>query len=282
MSERFKETINAPVWHGHQPYDEEECIRLERACEFIGAHAGELGLNRRYELLDVGCGVGPLRRWLAAAEFRILGLEINPAAAEIARSNYDACAVCDVEAPWPVSPAGFDGVHAGAVLEHVLDWHAPLNQANAALRDGGLLVISVPNLRYWKELRRLLRGRQPHWLRDMKHVHGYTPGFLCELVGLHGFEVRRLEADRVNLPLLPKRGRRICRRLARWGSVLILAARQVRRVRVEDHARAEEFPNHRPVGCRSIEVLPEAAAAPGEDEPDVSAPQQPPEATGEV
>jgi SAM-dependent methyltransferase len=254
MSDDSKRKINAPAWHAGRPYDEKERLRLQRACELIREHQGELAPGRRYDVLDVGCGVGPLRHWLGREAFRIVGLEISEAAAAIARERYDACEVCDVESPWPLAPAGFDAVHAGAVMEHVLDWHAPLNGANTALRDGGLLVVSVPNLRYWKEVRRLLRGRQPHWLKDMKHLHGYTPGFLCELVGVHGFEVRRLEADRVNLPLLPQTSRWACRRFARWGSVLILAARLVRRVRVEDHGRAAEFPNHREVACRSIEV----------------------------
>jgi SAM-dependent methyltransferase len=255
MADDFKQKINAPAWHAEKPYDADEAIRLERACEFLCDHRVELALDRPYDLLDVGCGVGPLRQWLGPEEFRIVGLEIGEAAAAIARQSYDACEVCDVEAAWPVAAGSFDGLHAGAVMEHVLDWHAPLNHANTALRDGGLLVVTVPNLRYWKEVRRLLGGRQPHWLRDMKHVHGYTPRFLCELVGLHGFEVCRLEADRVNLPLLPKKSRWVCRRFAKWGSVLILAARLVRRVRVEDHGRAGEFPNHKEVGSRSIEVL---------------------------
>jgi len=254
MADGFKEIINAPAWHADQPYDEKESVRLVRACELFSRHAEGQAGNRRYALLDVGCGVGPLRRWLPADRFRIVGLEISEAAAAVARETYDACEVCDVEGAWPVEAGGFDGVHAGAVLEHVLDWHAPLNHANTALRDGGLLVIAVPNLRYWKEIRRLIRGRQPHWLRDMKHVHGYTPKFLCELVGLHGFEIAAMEADRVNLPLLPKRSAWVRRRFARLGSVLILSARRVRPARVEDHGRAGEFPNHKPVGCRSIEV----------------------------
>jgi len=256
MADELKQKINAPAWHEDRPYDPKEQIRLERACERFRSHRAELALDRRYELVDVGCGVGPLRQWLDADAFRIVGLEIGEAAAAIARRRYDACEVCDAEAPWPLPAASFDGVHAGAVLEHVLDWHGPLNHANAVLRGAGLLVVSVPNLRYWKEVRRLIRGRQPHWLQDMKHVHGYTPRFLCELLAVHGFEVIGLEADRVNLPLLPHRSGWVRRRFARWGSVLIVSARLARRVRVEDHARAAEFPRHKPVACRAIELPP--------------------------
>ncbi len=260
MHKKMQTTAPAPlhlnVWHADEPYDEKEAVRLIKACESFRRHAGQLKPPRRYDLLDVGCGVGPLRKWLPADEFNITGLEISEAAAAVARENYDACEVADIEASWPVEPASFDGVHAGAILEHVHDWHAPLNQANTALRNGGLIVISVPNLRYWKEIRRLICGRQPHWLISMRHLHGYTPKFLKTLVSLHGFEVRSLQADRVNLLLMPRRNRWLEKRFAGIGSVMILTARLVRRVRVEDDSRAEQFGNHKPVALRSIEVMP--------------------------
>ncbi len=256
MSDKFKQQVYEQAWHADIPYDEKEVVRLIKACELIRRHADELEPPRRYNLLDVGCGVGPLRKWLPENEFNITGLELSEAAAVVARKNYDACEVADVETPWPVEPESFDGVHAGAIMEHVLDWHAPLNHANTALRDGGLIVVAVPNLRYWKEIRRLIRGRQPHWLTDMQHLHGYTPKFLKTLVSLHGFEVIGFEADRVNLPLMPRRNRWIERRFARIGSVLILSARLIRRVRVEDDSRTEQFDNHKPVAMRSIEIMP--------------------------
>lgn len=254
MTDDFKQAINAAAWHGDEPYDEKETVRLRRACQLLGQHT-QAATGRRRDVLDVGCGIGPLRPFLPAEQYRIVGLEISAEAAELARRNYDACEVCDADNAWPVEPASFDGVHAGAVMEHVLDWHAPLNGANRALRNGGLIVITVPNLRYWKEVRRLIRGRQPHWLGCMKHVHGYTPELLKELVSIHGFEPIALEADRVNLPIPGGNSRWACRRFAGWGSVLILAARLVRRVRVEDRDRAAEFPNHKPVACRAIEIL---------------------------
>lgn len=191
-----------------------EEIRLKVASEVIRHHADQDAQGRPYCLVDVGCGVGPLRRWLEADRFDITGLELNQEAASMARGHYNRCHVCDVEQAWPVPAGSADGVHAGAILEHVADWHAPLNNANAILRDGGLLVVPTPNLRYWKELRKLLLGKQPHWLQAMEHLHGYTPRFLRGLLELHGFDVFDLQADRLNLPGFPRASRWGCRRLA--------------------------------------------------------------------
>lgn len=242
------------AWHADTPYDPREQIRIERAAELLAEHATACSSGRRYRLLDVGCGVGPMREWLPAERFEITGLEISEEAAGLARQRYDACLVTDVETDWPIEPGSFDGVHAGAVLEHVADWHAPLNQANRVLGDGGLLTVSVPNLRYWKEIRRLILGRQPHWTKDMAHLHTYTPRFLRELVSLHGFDVLSLEADRVNLPGLGRWERFGARRLAGVGSVLILSAKLARRTRIEDVSQAARWPGAREVGLRSVEV----------------------------
>lgn len=262
MTDEAKRELYRGAWHGEDGYSPAESIRLARAAEAFRDHAAGLDGSRRYDLLDVGCGVGPLRQWLGAEAFRIVGLEISAAAAEIARRSYDACETGDVERPWPFEPSSFDGVHAGAVLEHVVDWHAPLNHANRCLRDGGLLVVSVPNLRYWKEVRKLILGKQPHWLREVGHLHGYTPRFLRRLVELHGFEPTALEADCVNLPLLPNRWGWVRRRLAGIGSVLILTARLARRARVEDRSQADRFRRHKVLDLRSIEVAETAPPPP--------------------
>lgn len=234
-------------------YEDRELVRLSKACDAIREHARTV-TGRRCEVLDIGCGVGPLRPFLPREGFRIVGIDLSPELTAVARQNYDDAIILDVDTSWPFEDASFDVVHAGAIMEHVPDWHAPLNEANRVLQDGGLLVISVPNLRYWKEVRRLLMGRQPHWLTDMQHVHGYTPGFLKGLVELHGFDVGNIEADRLNLPLPGGRSRWLCHSLAGWGSAMILSARLNRRTKVEDCSRASEFPQHKPVALRSIEV----------------------------
>ncbi len=240
------------VWHGFEPYNKKEKVRLELACRAIAAHRQSLNLSRRYKLLDIGCGVGPLREWLEKDKFHITGLEFGESAAKIAEQNYDACEIGDVESEWPFESASLDGLHAGAVLEHVIDWHAPLNHAGKCLRDNGLLVISVPNLRHWREIHKLILGKQPHWIRCMEHLHGYTPKFLRKLVSLHGFEVKTITTDSLELPFMPDCLAR--RFLAGFGSVIILAARLKHRVQIEDSSKAWQFPNHKRLGKHYIEI----------------------------
>lgn len=256
MSDDTKQRYYAMARHddGEYAYNDVETIRLAAACDMVRQDAERLGCAERYELLDVGCGIGPLRQWLPAERFCISGLELSPEAIAIARRRYDDCRMLDVEGGWPVKDRSVDAVHAGAVLEHLMDWHTPLNEANRVLRDDGLLVLSVPNLRYWKEIRKLICNKQPHWLRQMGHLHGFSPSFLRQLIELHGFTVIDVQADRINLPLMPRRSRLGCRLLAGWGAVLIVTARLSRRALVVDRAMAHVYPEHAPRSLRAIEV----------------------------
>jgi 2-polyprenyl-3-methyl-5-hydroxy-6-metoxy-1,4-benzoquinol methylase len=244
----------AQAWKG-EGYSSDEALRLIKACDMIRREAESTATGQPWNVLDVGCGVGPLREWLPASGFRIHGIELSEEAARIARGRYDSCHVGDIGDDWPQAAASMDAVHAGAILEHVIDWHTPLNHANRVLRDGGLLVVSVPNLRYWKEVLRLVRGRLPLWMNLMSHLHAYTPQFLGNLLTIHGFQVLEIEADRLGIRWLPRQWRRPTRWFAGIGSTIIVAARLTRRVRVEDQKEAPHHPHHRPVGLRSIEVV---------------------------
>ena len=40
----------------------------------------------------------------------------------------------------------FDIIHMGEILEHIFDYHFVLNEENKVLKNGGFLIISVPNI----------------------------------------------------------------------------------------------------------------------------------------
>ncbi len=252
MKEKYKEILNKPAWHIEDGYNEHEKIRFAIACKFIRQYVSS---SKIVNIFDVGCGIGPLREWLVRDTYNIVGLEISEDAAEQAKVNYNDCLVGDVEEAWNVPAMSLDVVHAGAVLEHVIDWHAPLNHANKALKGDGILVISVPNIRNWSTIRSLLRGKQPHWLKDMKHLHGYTPNHMINLLECHGFELLDIEADNVRFPFLPRQLGWIRRKFPKWGNVVIIAARLKQRLRIEDKAMSSRFQEVIDVSDRYIRVI---------------------------
>jgi SAM-dependent methyltransferase len=108
-------------------------------------------------LLDVGCGRGDLGSWFIRRGWTAVGVEPSAEACALARTRgVDARpgTLAEVE----LAPASFDAVVFRQSLEHVSDPLADLRRAHAALREGGMLIISVPNFGCWQ--RRRFGG---HW-----------------------------------------------------------------------------------------------------------------------
>jgi SAM-dependent methyltransferase len=135
-------------------------------------------------VLDVGCGTGALgaeykRRNPAA---RVLGIERDPAAAEIAEQRLDAVARADLDrTPLPfgetLPPGSVDCLLYGDVLEHLADPWALLRAHVRLLSERGVIVICMPNAEHWSFAERLLRGTfayEPLGLFDQSHLRWFT------------------------------------------------------------------------------------------------------------
>ena len=132
-------------------------------------------------VLDVGCGAGSLgaayRRLNPRA--RLLGIDLDPLAAEIAARRLDHVAVVDVETdPLPFElDRPIDCIIYGDVLEHLRDPWPVLRHHVAALSDEGTILICVPNLEHWSFADRLLRGTwdyEPSGLLDDTHLRWFS------------------------------------------------------------------------------------------------------------
>lgn len=132
-------------------------------------------------VLDVGCHTGSLgaayRRLNPRA--RLLGIEGDRQAAEIAAQRLDEVAVVNVEEdPLPFELDGLiDCIIYGDVLEHLRDPLAVLRRHAEALSDEGVILICVPNLEHWSFAEKLLRGTwryQPSGLLDETHLRWFS------------------------------------------------------------------------------------------------------------
>jgi len=124
-------------------------------------------------ILDVGCGTGTL----AAAyrpinpKARLLGIEVDPVAAECAAPHMDQISTVDPETdPLPFDlPDGIDCIIYDDVLGHLRDPWGLIGRHAEALSPDGVMLICVPNIEYWRRTERLLRGTaddanpQRHW-----------------------------------------------------------------------------------------------------------------------
>lgn len=166
----------------------------------LGGHERLLQLaleTRPQDVLDVGCSSGYLSRPLSEAGARVVGLELDPEAAEAARGWCAEVLVGDVESIALPFPAGsFDVVLCGDLLEHLRQPEATLARLRPLLRPAGRLVLTTPNVANWAMRLSLLAGRWRYTERgilDRTHVHLFTRKTLVETVEGAGYRVLALD-----------------------------------------------------------------------------------------
>src|SRR5262249_57635236 len=96
--------------------------------------------------LDVGCGSGGALGVAQALGWRVAGIEMDDAAAALARRFTSELHVGDIMTA-SFAPGCFDVVTAFHVLEHVPDPIAAAERMLEWLAPGGLLILEVPNAR---------------------------------------------------------------------------------------------------------------------------------------
>ncbi len=145
---------------------------------------------RAGRVLEVGCGRGATLAWLKHKGLceHTTGIELFAQAAEAARAVVDLVEVGDAENLLDVvgREGRFDAVLCLDVLEHLHDPWAFVARIPPLLNPGGVLIVSVPNVRHWRVSADLLfRGRWRYadaGVLDRTHLRFFTREGAQELV----------------------------------------------------------------------------------------------------
>lgn len=155
-----------------------------------------LGLGR---VLELGCGSGVFGAALKRNGIReVVGIELSPSAARVARERLDRVIAADIERDTLDLPSdGFDCLVCNDVLEHLADPWAALNKLRPHLRADGWLIVSIPNVRHHRVVRRLIWPGQWRYeddgILDRTHLRFFTRESARELVESAGFRIERME-----------------------------------------------------------------------------------------
>lgn len=171
-------------------------------------------------ILEGGVSSGYFAKVLVDAGRRVDGIEIDPVAAEEARSVCDRVIVADLQAFDPSElPGDYDVLLFGDTLEHLPDPAAVLRRLHPKLKPGGVLVTSVPNVANWAMRLALLLGRFRYTERgilDHTHLRFYTKRTLIEMLNEAGFGVGKVVAA---VPIPGVRSRVLCALFHRVGNL---------------------------------------------------------------
>jgi SAM-dependent methyltransferase len=145
--------------------------------------------------LDIGCGNGEYLLRLQSIGWQCYGVEFNPTAAALCRSN--GLEVFQGDIAGAALPARhFDFVTANHLLEHVPDPHGLMAEIARVTKPGGKVLIRTPNS---ASLGRRWFG--VYWYANdvPRHLMLYSAHNLRLLAAAHG-----LEAVQVSTPVKPK------------------------------------------------------------------------------
>jgi GT2 family glycosyltransferase/2-polyprenyl-3-methyl-5-hydroxy-6-metoxy-1,4-benzoquinol methylase len=168
------------------------------------AHAlviGLTGCNR--VVLEVGTSTGYLSKLLKKRGNRIVGIEMDPEAAQVAQNYCETMILGDVESldlEENLKNFSFDVILLADVLEHLRLPGDILRKLKPFLRRDGYLVVSLPNVGHGDILLNLFLGKFPYaskGLLDLTHVRFFTLEETLSLFKEAGYTVADLHTTTV-------------------------------------------------------------------------------------
>ena len=149
--------------------------------------------------LEFGCGYGLFSKLLKDTfNAECWAVEINDKAAQIASEKLDKVINSDaIESLEQLPENHFDCVILNDVLGCIADPFSLLKKIKKKLTANAVIVASIPNVRYWRNLRALVwRGEWDYrefGILDTAHVRFYTYKSLVKMFGELGYEIITME-----------------------------------------------------------------------------------------
>lgn len=150
-------------------------------------------------ILEIGCGAGDFGETLKSERnAEVWGIELIPEAAEKASLKLDRIMSGNIETDEIPLPNGyFDCIVCNDVLEHLTDPWRVLSRLQANLTQNGVVVASIPNIRYYLVMKELLLNKRwqykDHGVLDRTHLRFFTESGIRELFESSGYRIVALE-----------------------------------------------------------------------------------------
>jgi 2-polyprenyl-3-methyl-5-hydroxy-6-metoxy-1,4-benzoquinol methylase len=172
-----------------------------------------------FEILDVGCADGTFGSLLKKERnVKVWGIEPNQPAAKLASQKLDEviCGFFDRDLELPLNR--FDCIIFNDVLEHLVDPFDALLYCKKFLKPQGVLVASIPNVRYFDNIWNLLVNKNweyTDWgILDRTHLRFFTQISILSIFEKIGYEVEVIEGINPLHVLHPQHIRKF--RLLNW------------------------------------------------------------------
>jgi 2-polyprenyl-3-methyl-5-hydroxy-6-metoxy-1,4-benzoquinol methylase len=149
-------------------------------------------------VLDVGCGSGSFGQALKKnRELTIWGIELNSDSALDASQKLDKVINSGFSSELNLPSQAFDCIIFNDVLEHLADPWGALSYSKELLSDRGVIVASIPNVRYFSNVWELLVNKDweyTSWgILDKTHLRFFTKRSMLSIFDNLDFDVEIIE-----------------------------------------------------------------------------------------
>jgi 2-polyprenyl-3-methyl-5-hydroxy-6-metoxy-1,4-benzoquinol methylase len=151
-----------------------------------------------HKILDVGCGNGNFSGLLKKMRnIEVWGVELNKQAASIAAQKLDRVICEPFDSRLSLPRNNFDCIIFNDVLEHMIDPFTALLYSKELLSEQGVVVASIPNVRYFDNIWNLLFHKNWQYaesgILDRTHLRFFTRRSILETLDALSFTIESLE-----------------------------------------------------------------------------------------
>jgi 2-polyprenyl-3-methyl-5-hydroxy-6-metoxy-1,4-benzoquinol methylase len=147
-------------------------------------------------ILEFGCGEAPLGAALKARQkCRVVGIEIDPRAAAVAKKRIDDVYCGDAREIVALIREKFDWIIGGDIVEHLDEPWSFLADLRKVCAPGGHLLLSIPNVANAAVVSDLIRGRFDYvymGLTCVGHLRFFTKRTIEEMLSIAGWTVAEI------------------------------------------------------------------------------------------
>jgi len=163
--------------------------RIHKVACFLRKYYGSVKGTR---VLECGVARGGLADVLSKEGAHCLGLDIN--SRNIPGVN---CIRADLNYGFPTFDEPFNVIFAGELIEHLYDDLKFLKESYRNLYQGGLLIVTVPNLLFSINRFRMLFGLPPLFAYKTYHYHLYTKTIIKNIIQGAGFNILKTSSSHI-------------------------------------------------------------------------------------